>query len=220
METPLAAPVVKEILLEGEKITRASTVKSSVIPAGGYFNLEQFGNRFYFINATSGVLVRADQGVQKPYRKGTGEDFEKQNAFFNRLEIYNPNAFNVYVQLWVGFGEYLDTTSELIELFAQYYAVPLTLSQIGAGAHVLLNGNPTGVQLQRKSIQVSNMDLANSLFIMDVDPITNLPVTTGFVVFPLTTIMFPVSGKVAVKNDTASAIVCYISELWYTYTSS
>jgi len=220
MQTPAAAPVVKEILLEGEKITRASTVKSSVIPAGGYFNLEQFGNRFYFINATAGVLVRADQGVQKPYRKSTGEDFEKQNAFFNRLEIYNPNAFNVYVQLWVGFGEYLDTTAELIELFARYYPVTIPSQTIGGGSYVSLNGNPSGVQLQRKGVVVSNNDPSNSIIIKDVDPTTNLPVTGGCLVFPKTSVYLPISGACAIANDTGAGIVVYVSELWYTYTGS
>ena len=217
---PLEIGTQKQPLLEIEKITRSSAVKASVIPAGGIFGVNQYGNRFYFLNATAGVLVRADQGVEKPYRKGTGEDFEKQGMAFSRLEIRNPSAFNVYVQVWVGFGEFLDTTSELIELFTQYYAVPLVSQVIAAGSYLLLDGSPSGVQLQRKAFTVSNNDIANSLIIKDVDPVTNLPINGGTLVFAKTSIMLPISGKVIIANETAGDIVAYVSELWYVYSSS
>lgn len=207
----------KEPFLAIEQATRASTVVQAIIPANGLYPVNQYGNRFYFRIASSGVLVRSGQGVEKPYIKGQGENYANLGVTFNRLEIRNPNAFDVFVQVWVGFGEYLDSTYELIEAPSKYYPVILTGQEIAASAYVILNGNPSGVQLQRKAVIVSNNDLANSLIIKDVDPITNLPVTGGLAVFARTSIRLDVSGPIAIVNETASDIACYVSELWNTY---
>jgi hypothetical protein len=217
METqfPINQNAEKPVNLAIEKQTFASTIKTMVIPANGLFPISEYGERFYFIKCSAQVFVKTEHSSEKPYQKGQGEHYTDIKMWFRRLEVRNPNNFDVYVRLWVGFGEFLDSTSELIETPAVFYS--WNNNTIAASTSVVFLGRPSGVQLQRKAFQISNMDLANSLFIQDVDPITGNPVNTGLAVFPLTSITLPIAGAVAVKNDTASAIICYISELWYVY---
>lgn len=198
-----------------EKFTRASTIKQMVIPAGGLFPVSEFGERFYFIKCSATVMAKTEHSSEKPYQKGQGEYYTDEKMWFKRLEIRNPNEYDVYVRLWVGFGQFLDSTSELIETPAVFYG--WNSNTIAGLTSVVFLGRPSGVQLQRKAFNISNMDLTNDLLIQDVDSVTGLPVNTGLAVFAKTSITLPIAGPVAVRNATASAITCYISELWHIF---
>jgi hypothetical protein len=194
--------------LQGEAYSRSSTVSQTIIPAGETFSAGVYGERFYFINATLPLEVKTNLTPFKPYRKGTGELFTPEMRF-NRLEVKNNNAVAVFIQLWAGFGEYLDTTAELVEGYTTVYGN--ATSSLAPVSSLTLSGNPSGVQIQRKSVIVSNLSNSDTIYIKDN--------AGNFVcaVFPLTSITLPVSGIVKVVNSTAGAIPVCISEIWYTY---
>jgi len=185
-EMPVNQNVPKQVNLAIEKQTLASTIKTMVIPANGLFPVSEYGERFYFIKCSAQVMVKTEHSSEKPYQKGQGEYYTDLKMWFRRLEVRNPNNFDVYVRLWVGFGEFLDSTSELVETPAVFYA--WNANTIAASTTVVFLGRPSGVQLQRKAFNISNMDLVNDLFIMDVDPVTGLAVNTGLAVFAKTSI--------------------------------
>lgn len=207
------SPIQTGVIEQREANTRSSVVQWAVIPAGGTWGISHYGNRFYFQQATSIILARTEHTVDRPYKKGQGEQFPDELRF-KRLEISNPNPFDIYVQVWVGFGEFLDSTFEVVDGFTKCFGVPLPSQQIAALSEVYLSGNPTGQQLQRKAVVISNMDLANVLLVMEADNSGVGTVPTN-VIFPLTSIILPVSGPIVVRNNTASPIVTYIGEIFY-----
>ena len=198
--------------LEIESYTRSSVVQSMSVPANSILAVSQYGQSFYFLGATSPIEVKTDLTAFKPYRKGTGEEFPNELRF-KRLEIKNPNAYAVTVQIWIGFGKYLDNRFEVLDSYVKIVSA-LPAGSIAAATSLTLNGSPTGTQIQRKSIVVSNLDPTSDLVILDEDD--------DFVcaVFPRTSITLPISGVVKVRNTTGVSISCYVSEIWYVENAS
>jgi hypothetical protein len=194
-----------------EALVRSSVVQTTIIGAGEVFGISQYAERFYFVNATSLVYAKTEYTAERPYKKGTGEKFTT-DLRFHRLEIRNPNAYPVFVQVWVGFGEYLDTTSELVEQYTQILGY--SSRTIAGVTSIDFPGTPAGTQIQRKCIIVSNDDLVNSLYIVDAFGNYCCTVRAGF------SITLPISGPVSVANDTASPISVSISEIYYVFGAS
>ncbi len=201
-----------------EKVTRTSAVFRADIPALGVYGVSQLGERFYFITATGTVGVTTDKTPEKPYFQGTGEQFPP-DFWFHRLQIRNPNPYPISIIVWAGFGEYLDSRISVLEAPTKIYGVVLPGSAIPASSEVYLPGTPTNQQIQRKGFVISNMDLANSLFIMQAN-LAGVGTVTTNVVFPRTSITLPITGPFVVRNDTAGAIVTYIGEIWYVLSQS
>lgn len=186
--------------------TRSSAVFKTIIQPGGTYGISQYGGRYYFQTLTGLVYASTDKTIERPYIQRQGEQYEPSH-YFNRVEIRNPNAFPVFVQVWVGFGQFLDSTFNIIE--SSTAAVAQAATSIAAGATVTLSGTPTGNQLQRKSLVVSNPDSALDLQILD--EANNLVAT----VFFRTSCTLPISGIVKVKNPNGSSVTAAISEIWY-----
>lgn len=194
--------------IAGEQYSRSSTVYITTIPAGGTLGVDAYGQRFYFINATAPLEAKTNLSAYKPYRKGTGENFTDEFRF-NRIEFHNPNTYPIFIQVFIGFGDYLDTTSELVESFTQ--AVGQASTTIAALSTVVLNGNPSNTQIQRKAVVISNLSTTDALYVRDISH-NNI-----CAVLPNTSIMLPISAYVEIYNGTASAIPWCCSEIWYTY---
>lgn len=202
---------VPDLAIEASQ--RSSVVQWQIIPANGVWGVSHYGNRFYFQNATAPITASTEHTVARPYKKGTGEQFP-DNLRFKRIEIKNPNPFSVYVQIWVGFGEFLDSTFEVVDGYTKLYGVNIASNSIPGTSEIYLPGTPTGQQLQRKAIVVSNMDLTNALFVMEANA-SGVGTLTSNVVFGSTSIMLPISGPVVIRNNTSSPIVTYVGEIWY-----
>jgi hypothetical protein len=190
-----------------EAFTRSSTVHRFDIPAGGTFPISQYGQTFYILKCTAPVEVRTDRTPEKPYRKGTGEEFVEELRF-SRLEFRNINSFVVRLEVWVGFGRYIDNRFEVLDSYTGITcALPSEL--LGALTTLTLTGAPSQNQIQRKAIVVSNLDTGNVLRIWDEND------ELCCLVFPESSVTLPVSGIVKVRNDTGLAISCAVSEIWY-----
>ena len=194
--------------LDAEAFSRSSVVMVTTVPAGKSVSFSQYGEAFYFITLTAPLEVKTEQTAFKPYRKGTGERFP-EGLRFKRLEIRNLSAFDISFQLWIGFGQYIDTTAEVVESYTKL--VGSALSDIPALGEVEFDGAPTGFQIQRKQIVISNLDLANPVYVKDENDNFCAACQPGF------SITLPVSGYVKFVNTTASPIPVCISEIWYVF---
>jgi len=194
--------------LKNESFSRSSVVIVSTIKAGKSQSFGQYGESFYFITCTGPLDVKTELTGFKPYRKGNGENFPAEFRF-SRLEIRNNSASDIYIQLWVGFGEYIDTTAEIVEGFSEIFGSDATV--IPALGEVVFDGVPTGLQIQRKQIIISNSDLANSVYAKDKN--------NKFCaeIFFKSSITITASGYIKFVNNTAADIQVCISELWYVF---
>lgn len=200
MSTPAIGP------RDREAYTRSSVYVKQVIPAGGTIHVSAYGETFYFVGLTAPVNAKTDLTAAKPYRQGTGERFPSELRF-RSLDIENPNASPVQLVLWVGFGEYIDHRTALIDGYTQ--AVGSPYSSVPAASARVFNGQPSGSQLQRKAIVVTNLDPANVLFLRDQSGAVICAVIAN------TSLTLPISGYVDVYNPSGAAITAYMGEVWY-----
>jgi hypothetical protein len=192
--------------IDREAYTRSSVYVRQTIPAGETIHVSAFGETFYFIGLTAPVNVRTDVTSMKPYRQGTGEVFPPELRF-RSLDIENPNAGPVQLVLWVGFGEYIDRRTALVDGFTVALGSPF--NNVPAMTARTFNGVPSGNQLHRKAITVTNLDLANPLLVRDGSA------NVICAVLPNTSLILPISGPVDIYNATGSSIAAYMGEIWY-----
>lgn len=200
MSTPAIGP------RDREAYTRSSVFVRQSIPAGQTIHVSAYGETFYFIGLTAPVNVKTDLTAAKPYRQGTGERFPSELRF-RSLDIENPNASPVQLTLWVGFGEYIDHRTALIDGYTQ--AVGSPYNSVPPMSARTFNGQPSGSQLQRKAIVVTNLDVANPLLVRDGNANVICAVLAN------TSLTLPISGPVDIYNATGSAISAYMGEVWY-----
>lgn len=175
------------------------------IAPNGYVGESYYGNKFYIIDASGTLKIKTSITSEIEFKQGQGQSFSKA---FNRVEIRNPSLTNtLYVKIWVGFGEFIDRRFQLIESNTEYVANVLTSIATISGA--TLTGIPSGSQIQRRSMLVSNNDSSNNLEIRDKNGVS------GLIVFPKTSIILSTSDEVVVYNPTGSSIACRVSEIWY-----
>lgn len=198
-----------EQVLAQEKYSRTSSLMQGEIVAGGVFPVIQYGETYYLVDSTGPIDIATNYSPRKQYRKGQGEKVPSEQRF-TRLELHNPNSFDISFRLWVGFGDFLDRTAEVIEGYTRVVGYPST--SIPAVDEVVSTGDPQGIYVQRKQIIVSNLDQVNNLFLKDEN--------NNYVcaVFPLTSITIPVSGPIKVVNENGSPVNVCLSEVWYTLT--
>lgn len=176
------------------------------IGPNGFIGEAYLGNKFYIIDASGPIWVKTNNTSEIEFKQGQGQQFSKQ---FKRVELRNKSATNtIFVKIWVGFGDYIDRRFQLIESSTSYVANALT--SIAATTAEIFNGVPSGSQIQRKSLYVSNNDSSNNLEIRDKDNVS------GLIVFPKTAIVIPTSDEVEVYNPTGGGVACRVSEIWYT----
>ena len=199
-------------------ISRSAQTIIATIAAGDTRQFNVPGNYFYFVENDGTLFVKTDIGASKPYQLGTGE-IVPPGSIFRFLELENKTANPIAIELYVGFGEFLDKRLNIVrerpasvqpvaEQNTEYVASATT--SIGAGAGVTFTGTPGAGQLRRKAIVVSNRDTAAQLQVRDA---SGGPGTT---VFGSTSITLPVSGEIEVFNATGGAISVYMAEIFYT----
>lgn len=186
------------------------------IPAQDQTQIDAEGDFFYVKESEQPLLYQMDLGPDLPWDVGTGPD-SRGTARFSRLTIKNPWSTPVVVVVYIGKGGIVDNRFTLVP--SRDFAIPVRDattqfvarpgSTLAANSVIAFPGTPILPQIQRKQIVISNLDLANVLYVLDSSD------NVCAVVFPQTSITLPVSSVVKVKNATSSPIVCYISELWY-----
>lgn len=194
-----------------EAYTRSSAYVRQTIQPGETIHVSAYGETFYLIGCTAPVNIKTDLTASKPYRQGTGEVFPPELRF-RSLDIENPNAGQVTLVLWYGFGEYIDRRTALIDGFTVSVGSPF--NNVPAMSARTFNGIASGTQLQRKAIVVTNLDLANPLLVRD----GNANVICA--VIPNTSLILPISGPCDVYNATSAPITAYMGEIWYVENAS
>lgn len=198
-------------------ISRSAQTIIATIPAASTRQFNVPGNYFYFVENGGTVWLKTDIGGSKPYQLGTGE-IVPPGSFFRFLELENRSAASIDIELYIGFGEYIDKRLNIVrerpasvQPVAEQptaYVASATVS-IAATTAVVFTGTPATGQLRRKAIVISNRDTAASIVVRDD---SNAP---GTEVFPSTSITLPVSGEIEVYNPTGGAIAVYMAEIFY-----
>ena len=195
----------RENLSKAGEASRGSSISRVTIPANGTNGIDAFGVSFYVIQSTSDIGIKSDKTVFKTYKQGTGERFTK-NFEFQRLEFSNPNAYDVTVFIWYGFGEYIDRRFELLDASTSAVAYSGTVTN---PVPVIFNGVPSGTQTRRKYAIVTNLDAANPIKIRDLNG-NNMAT-----VFKEQNFIVDSSAGFEIFNETGAGIAYEVAEFWY-----
>lgn len=185
--------------------SRGSAISKITIPANGTNGIDAFGIAFYVVSATADLKVKSDRTPFKSYKQGTGEKFTPEFEF-QRIEFENQNAFDVVVEIWYGFGEYIDRRFELLDAPTEATAASGT---VPAAGEITFNGIPSGNQVRRKYAIITNLDAANPLKIRDLN--SNNMAT----VFKEQNFVVDSSAGFIIGNETGSGIAYEVAEIWY-----
>ncbi len=197
-------------------VNRSSQIIATIIPAGKPLTIFQAGSRFYLIVATGVLTVKPNNSSANEYVQGTGLIVEDSN-FFNQIRIENKTANPIVLQIFVGFGDYIDNRlivydPSVLQVPYSTSGVPNTLNEIlipDLSATPILDANGTKyLALNRIAIYISNVDNG------DAYDLQNLAGTKAVLaVQPLTNIVFPCSGSLKLKVPTGT-INAVVSEIY------
>lgn len=183
----------------------------------GQATLDTLGQFFYIKEASKPLLYQLDDGRELPFDVGTGLN-TRGTGIFKKITIKNIWSEPVTLEIVVGLGEYTDNRFTLVP--ERDFALPVyqtkteikgyPASTIPANTKIRLDGIPILPIRQRKSIVLSNLDAANSLYVLDD--------TDNFCAacFFGSSITLEVAGPVKIFNNTANGIPFCLSEIWFT----
>lgn len=187
-------------------VTMTVTVPGGTETEPGIYAVDVWGEAFYLVGASAPIRMATDVSAAKEYRKGTGEQFPP-GLTFRRLQAENRGPDPIRITVWAGFGSYIDNRVDVIETFTESRGRSDTIIPGNSGA--LFSGIPQGRQTQRKSLVITNLDPQTVLRVKGEDD------NYICAVFPQTTIMLPISGRVLVENPTGAPVSMYSGEIWY-----
>ncbi len=150
-----------------------SLTVNQVIPANSGVPVSVSGAFFYVTVATAEIQVRPAGGAYNPYVPGTGLNVGAGNEF-DRLDVYNNNAFPVAFQLFIGFDGFIDNRVILATGGAQPIGYPTYAIQSTANVVniVDLSGQPfTDINgglwyaVNRVSLTICNADTGTSILL-------------------------------------------------------
>jgi hypothetical protein len=212
------------------------TVRRFTIPAGETgIRLPITGSMFQLLDCGQPLtvrIVRQSLTEEIDMVQGQGRRVSPDDPFlmldFRRHPDFASTALPLRFNIVYGTGEFTDfrsiapvsTTMGFSEASQIYFAsvitreaasevrgVVLSGGTIAAAGTVVLNGTPPTGFVSRKSALVCNDDPANFLTISD-------GTVASCRVYPRTAVRIDTTGPLTVRNDTASAIACTVSEIW------
>ena len=182
------------------------------IKTGAVEPLQATGENFYVVSSPVTLQIKFPGGDFGSFGQGTGLDAMPDGGQFDRLEVRNTSLGDITCVIYIGGPLYRDSRQAVIEPDTVPVGQPLAVpaGAIAANSELVLNGIPSGLQIRRKSIQVTNLD-ANLLLLVK-DMANNVVLA----VFARTSITLPISKSVKVVNDNGSDMACAVSEIWWT----
>lgn len=195
---------------------RTSQIVTTILAANTTFPVFQTGAEFYLIVATGLVYIKPNNGSEAQYVQGTGLKVDENNIF-KSLQIRNDNAFPVVMQMFVGFGGYID--NRLIVYDPSVIQAPYSTSGTVNTANQILIPDLSGqaivgmngehfLALNRVSVYISNASPA------DAYDLFNTAQTKSIItVQPLTSIVFPANGNFSMKVPSGN-INAIVSEIY------
>lgn len=158
-----------------------------------------------------GRLIESDIGIE--YR-------QVGDQLFTKIRVSNPNATELRCSFLYGFGKIEDRrlvpvagrrVGILIQEFPTQY-LGSGITSIAATTTETFDGVPSGDQVSRKELVVTNLESLGGNFLQIQDSSSN----EGRVVLPQQSIAVVSTDEIQVRNTTGSAIACRIDEVWYT----
>jgi hypothetical protein len=83
-------------------------IHKSIIPAGEHQTLPGSGDRFFLVVASGALKLKPDTQAENLFWPSQGLRFDREKKPFEQIEVFNPNSFAVYYELFVGFDEFDD----------------------------------------------------------------------------------------------------------------
>ncbi len=197
---------------------RTASIINTIIAPGQNLTFPQAGDNFYFILLTAPILARPSNGVFNSFETGTGYAADPGN-YFALVELTNPNAFNVVVSFFIGFGGYIDNRVIIANGFIFNVAKPTFPVAAGAATAFCqdisgsvftdINGR-SWIALSRQSIVICNLDVSSVVLVTSFVPGPN----SLAAVQPLTSIALPMTGNLAVTINNSAPMNAYVSEIY------
>jgi hypothetical protein len=227
--TPRTGNVYQYILAAAPPAQAGQTQIPTTVP------LNVTGDTFYFVSTTAVISVKEQNGNSTPYYTGTGRRLAEGDSF-NLLQLQNFNPFPVAVQIFIGFGGYID--NRLLPLNGNsQVGIPGTENNIAAAASLTIPDNIPllsvvdaiayaalpWVLLQRTAIQISNFSATQ--FVEINQSITNLPAGVTLPSFfvntdripPATTRTYPQANGIQITNPGGAGLTVGVVEFWLHY---
>lgn len=167
-------------------------------------------------------LIGTDITGPIPFNVGTGMRFP-DSAQFKLLQIENPNAYGIYVEIVAGYGSYIDNRLNIVRVrvgslqpvieppieISPWVGNPPGTFTIPAFGFVAFTPALTGLRIGMKGFTVANADPNSPVQIRNA---AGIPF--GYVVKD-TSQLFPGSQAFQVFNSTGVPIVCYVGILYW-----
>lgn len=166
----------------------------------------------------SGSFKIGFQHSKKEFNFDVGVQIRTVNdELFTKARFINESAEAITARFLYGYGVVRDDRLNVVDgrLSSVERIMPAgteievsTAVQILNGGSLTFDGVPTGNQVQRQSLIVTNEDPNNAL---DWTDATNV----GGKIFAEQNLEFPLSGSITIANSSGGTITCKFTEIWF-----
>lgn len=199
---------------------QASRIIATSIAAGATIPFAVAGTQFYLAAASAAVNIRQHGGEFVSYVQGTGLQV-KQGKAFDSMEVSNPHAFPVVIQLFVGFDGFIDNRVFNVSQTTPSVAFPTYKTATSAPAVAITDLSGQGffdingvawLALARIAIVISNLDTGVTVLVQATGALTSSGPAIA-AVFPLTSWVEGLSGNYSL-NVGGGNINCLVHEIY------
>jgi len=190
---------------------------SLIIPAGGEVAANITGKFIRCMEADGPFEIAFEEFPKRfPFDLGV-ELITYEDELFTKIRLFNSGSEAIACEFLYGYGEIKDDrlnvvqrriTSIMQNQDAENEFVTSATVSLANTASIAFSGVPTGTQVRRKALIVTNQDSAGSLEISDG---TNV----GAIVFKESNFLLEGAGPIEIHNNSGGAITCKFMEVWY-----
>lgn len=209
-------------IYQADVFNRTSQFWTSVIPAGRTIPVAISGSSFVVTYASQPPSIRPNpSGSFNSYAQGTGLNTGGEHPFVS-LDVNNPFAVDILVQIFVGFDGFID--NRLILDQTQFPLVPvgvctqastqttIDIPDLSGTAITDINGG-TWYAVSREAIYISNVD-AGVTFNLQKTGAVNATGPAVATVFPTTSLRYPASGDYSI-NVGGGNVPAIVSDVYF-----
>lgn len=186
-------------------IRQQSTLIRPFVAANSTLPINIAGRYCYLVDAASPMEIRVGDQPASLFSPGTGVAFDEGNDF-ERIEVRNPTAYGQFVDLWVGYAQYLDRRTALIEPDTQL--VPWSGTTLAAATGQLFPPLLSQGRIRRKAVIIDNQDPSLPLYIRQGGVV-------GMHIRSQNLVTLPLSREFELFNPHGSAVACNVSEIYW-----
>lgn len=179
------------------------------------------GEFIYCVDSNIGFELALDD--DRPIESDIGIEYRQEpGEAFTRITVVNTSATTTLrCSFLYGYGKIEDRrlvpvagrrVGVLVQNFPTEAVASATSSLPATTGTITFDGIPTGDQIERKALIVTNEAVAggNSLQVETKNG------NTGLVVFPQSSIVIETNDEITINNISGGAINCRFMEIWYT----